>query len=73
MFNLDSDISASTTLDYIPIRKVLDDEFSVTDFGLKIKDRNIFYFLYLKDKLSFRRGISLMIGDRTIFEWDNND
>jgi len=64
-------ITASPNTTY-GIRKILDEEFSVTDFGLKIRDKNIFYFLYIKDKLSYRRGFSIMIGDKTIFNWDNN-
>ena len=65
-------ITASPNTTY-SMRKILDEEFSVTDFGLKIRDKNIFYFLYLKDKLSYRRGFSIMIGDKTIFNWDNNN
>ncbi len=71
MINNQDFITASPNTIY-SIRKKLDEEFSVSDFGLKIGDRNIFYFLYLKDKLSYRKGISIMIGDKTIFEWDNN-
>lgn len=71
MINDTDFITASPNTYYI--RKALDEEFVVTDFGLKIRDKNIFYFLYLKDKLSYRRGFSIMIGDKTIFEWDNND
>ena len=72
MINDTDFITASPNTIY-GVRKMLDEEFSVTDFGLKVCDRNIFYFLYLKDKLSYRRGFSIMIGDKTIFEWDNND
>jgi hypothetical protein len=72
MINNSDFITADTDTIY-EVKKKIEDEFVVSDFGLKIKDRNIFYFLYMKDKLSYRRGLSIMIGDRVIFEWDNNN
>ena len=47
------------------------EEFEEWDFGLKLKGKNIFYFLYLKDKLSYRKGLMIMIGHKTILNWDN--
>ena len=41
-----------------------------SDFGLKINGINIFYFLYLKDKLSCKRGRSIMLGSKTVFQYD---
>lgn len=51
--------------------KRMNEEFIVSDFGFKIRDHNIFYILYMKDKLSYRRGFSIMIGDKTVINWDN--
>lgn len=71
---MDDVVSPNTVRDPIDqLKHQLQTEYSVFDFGLKIKKRNIFYFLYLKDKLSYRRGVSLMIGEKTVFNWDNCD
>jgi len=60
------DVPAGTTTEY----NALDfSHIQTTDFGFKIKDRNIFYFAYLEDK-EFK-GILLMIGEKTLIKWNN--
>lgn len=39
------------------------------EFGIKVKGRNIFWILYLTDKLSDAKGFTLMIGNWTIIDW----
>ena len=39
------------------------------DFGMKIKGRNIFYILYLTDKLSKAWGFTFMIGDKIVINY----
>lgn len=36
------------------------------EFGIKVKGRNVFWILYLTDKLSSAKGFTLMIGHWTI-------
>ena len=42
-----------------------------TEFGIKIRDRNVFFFSFLEDE--WRKGILLMIGERTIIDFTNVD
>ena len=63
--------AGTTTLTVKGAINRIEEEYEVSDFGLQINGRNIFYVLYLKDKLSYRRGFSIMIGDRVILDWDN--
>ena len=43
------------------------------EFGIKIKGRNIFWVLYLTDKLSTNKGFTLMIGEKTIIDWTSTN
>lgn len=68
MHDSDIFISASTTthrnpLDFSHIKN--------TEFGIKFRDRNIFYFCILEDKEL--KGLLLMIGEKTLLDWNNVD
>ena len=39
------------------------------EFGIKVKGRNVFWILYLTDKLSDSWGFTVMIGDWTIINY----
>ncbi len=64
MINNDLDVSANTTIPPNPLDFT---HFKTTYFGIKIRDRNIFYFRLLED--GCWKSISLMIG-KHIFSWD---
>jgi len=72
MYNPDDNfIPAGTTVEQriTSFKENMEATTETTDFGLKIKDRNIFYFLLLRDKLSSMWGFSFMIGDRVIIDY----
>ena len=39
------------------------------DVGMKIKERNIFYILLLKDSITKQKAFSIMIGDKVIYDY----
>jgi len=71
MYNQDDFIPAGTTIDQkiTSFKEHMDATTETTDFGLKIKDRYIFYFLLLRDKLSSMWGFSFMIWDKVIIDY----
>lgn len=72
MYNPDDNfIPAGTTIErkISSFKEHMEATTETTDFGLKIKDKNIFYFLLLRDKLSSMWGFSFMIGDRVIIDY----
>ena len=68
---IDDFIPAGTTIDQKinSFKEYMESTTETTDFGLKIKDRNIFYFLLLRDKMSGMWGFSFMIWDRVIIDY----
>ena len=41
----------------------------IFEFGMKIRNRNIFYVLLMKDKKTGQVGFSIMLGDRTVIDY----
>lgn len=74
MHENDDFIPAGTTIEnkINSFREYMESTTETSDFGLKIKDRNIFYFLFLKDKISSRFGFSFMIYDKVVFDFTHN-
>jgi len=73
----------NTTNEYIPagtntirrpntyeevIREMIMTTEETFELSIKARDRNVFWFLYLTDKLSDNWGITLMIGNRIILD-----
>lgn len=68
MYDSDMFVSAGTTTEINPL------DFSHiknTEFGIKIRDRNIFFFSFHEDE--WRKGILLIIGEKDLINWTNID